>query len=177
MVTGFAVSGALLAAALVAWWLLARARRQAKAELTAQEARLRGEFERAAGERERAAELELERRRTDLECEFDRRRAELRAKEDEAVNALLSVEKERDLIEKRREALELQIQEAESREDLARKRLMDGQYDQCDLTFRELGLIEESTIKSLCAIYHGRISYPSTVRTTGEREVAKQATA
>ncbi|MHC4428013.1 MAG: HD family phosphohydrolase [Planctomycetota bacterium] len=60
---------------------------------------------------------------------------------------------------------------------LSRKRLMDGQYDQCDLTFRELGLIEESTIKSLCAIYHGRISYPSTSQTTGEREVPKQATA
>ena len=54
---------------------------------------------------------------------------------------------------------------------------MDGQYDQCDLTFRELGLIEESTIKSLCAIYHGRISYPSTVQTTGERAVVKPVSA
>jgi putative nucleotidyltransferase with HDIG domain len=44
---------------------------------------------------------------------------------------------------------------------LSLKRLVDGQYDQCDLTFRELGLIEISMIKSLCAIYHGRISYPS----------------
>jgi hypothetical protein len=44
---------------------------------------------------------------------------------------------------------------------LSRKRLMDDQFDQCDLTFRELGLIEISMIKSLCAIYHGRISYPS----------------
>ena len=44
---------------------------------------------------------------------------------------------------------------------LSRKRLMDYQFDQCDLTFRELGLIEISMIKSLCAIYHGRISYPS----------------
>ena len=43
---------------------------------------------------------------------------------------------------------------------LSRKRLTDGQFDQCDLTFRELGLIEESAIKSVCAIYHGRISYP-----------------
>ncbi|MCZ6734730.1 MAG: HDIG domain-containing protein [Planctomycetota bacterium] len=45
---------------------------------------------------------------------------------------------------------------------LSRKRLADGQYDHCDLTFRELGLIEESVVKSVCAIYHGRISYPST---------------
>ena len=44
---------------------------------------------------------------------------------------------------------------------LSRKRLMDDQFDRCDLTFRELGLIEISMIKSLCAIYHGRISYPS----------------
>ena len=61
---------------------------------------------------------------------------------------------------------------------LSRKRLMDGQYDQSDLTFRELGLIEESTIKSLCAIYHGRISYPSTRETTGpEREFPKPVSA
>lgn len=43
----------------------------------------------------------------------------------------------------------------------ARDRLTDGQFDQCDLTFRELNQIEDSIIKSLCAIYHGRISYPS----------------
>ncbi len=44
---------------------------------------------------------------------------------------------------------------------LSRKRLTDGQYDECDLTFRELEQIEDATIKSLCAIYHSRISYPS----------------
>ena len=44
---------------------------------------------------------------------------------------------------------------------LSRKRLTDGQYDQCDLTFRELTMVEESMVKSLCAIYHGRIMYPS----------------
>ncbi len=43
---------------------------------------------------------------------------------------------------------------------LSRKRLVDGQYDQCDMTFKELGLIEESMIKSMNAIYHGRIKYP-----------------
>lgn len=45
--------------------------------------------------------------------------------------------------------------------ELSRKRLEDGQFDHCDLTFRELGAIEESIIKSLLAIYHSRISYPS----------------
>jgi hypothetical protein len=37
---------------------------------------------------------------------------------------------------------------------------MDGQFDACDLTFRELEIIERSLIKSLCAIYHSRIAYP-----------------
>lgn len=46
--------------------------------------------------------------------------------------------------------------------DMARKRLMDGQFNQCDLTFKELGLIEDAIISRLCAVHHGRISYPST---------------
>ena len=45
--------------------------------------------------------------------------------------------------------------------ELSRKRLIDGQFDQCDLTFRELGLIEEAVINRVCAIHHARISYPS----------------
>ncbi|MCH8804624.1 MAG: HDIG domain-containing protein [Planctomycetes bacterium] len=44
---------------------------------------------------------------------------------------------------------------------IVRKRLMDGQFDECDLTFRELETIEKSLIKSLCGIYHARIVYPS----------------
>ncbi len=54
---------------------------------------------------------------------------------------------------------------------LSRKRLMDGQYDHCDLTFRELETIEESMIKSLCAIYHGRITYPSQREEEDQRSV------
>ena len=46
--------------------------------------------------------------------------------------------------------------------ELSRKRLLDGQFNDCDLTFRQLGLIEEAVIARLCAIHHGRISYPST---------------
>ena len=41
------------------------------------------------------------------------------------------------------------------------KRLMDGQLDECDLTFRELATIRQSLVKSLCSIYHARITYPS----------------
>lgn len=43
---------------------------------------------------------------------------------------------------------------------LATKRLLDGQFDECAITLRELGLISDSLIKSLNAIYHGRIAYP-----------------
>ncbi|MFO0873932.1 MAG: HDIG domain-containing protein [Phycisphaerales bacterium] len=43
---------------------------------------------------------------------------------------------------------------------LSRKRLDDGQFDECDLTLRELTKIEDSITKSVCAIYHGRIAYP-----------------
>ena len=43
---------------------------------------------------------------------------------------------------------------------LASKRLADGQFDECDLTFRELALIQDAMISRLQAIYHSRISYP-----------------
>jgi putative nucleotidyltransferase with HDIG domain len=44
--------------------------------------------------------------------------------------------------------------------DIVQKRLTDGQFDDCDLTFRELAEIEKSVVKSLCGIYHARIAYP-----------------
>src|SRR5688500_14749561 len=50
--------------------------------------------------------------------------------------------------------------------ELAMKRLLDGQFDESDLTMRELELVERSLVKSLNAIYHGRIAYPSTIATT-----------
>lgn len=45
--------------------------------------------------------------------------------------------------------------------DLSMKRLLDGQFDECDLTMRELELIERSLVKSLLGLYHGRIAYPT----------------
>jgi putative nucleotidyltransferase with HDIG domain len=44
---------------------------------------------------------------------------------------------------------------------IVQKRMMDGQLDDCDLTFRELEIIRNSLVKSLSAIYHGRIAYPA----------------
>jgi putative nucleotidyltransferase with HDIG domain len=44
--------------------------------------------------------------------------------------------------------------------DIVDKRLRDGQFDECDLTLREIATIRESLVKSLIGIYHGRIKYP-----------------
>lgn len=44
--------------------------------------------------------------------------------------------------------------------NMAMKRLQDGQFDECDLTLKEINQIEVSISKSLAAHYHGRIAYP-----------------
>ena len=44
--------------------------------------------------------------------------------------------------------------------DLAMKRLLDGQFDECGLTLEELDIVEQSLVKSLTAVYHGRVKYP-----------------
>lgn len=44
--------------------------------------------------------------------------------------------------------------------DVLMARLMDGQFDDCDITLRDLALVERSMVKSLRAIHHGRIAYP-----------------
>lgn len=48
---------------------------------------------------------------------------------------------------------------------IANKRLMDGQFDDCELTLKELHIIVESISRTLTSMYHGRIAYP-----TGEIE-------
>src|SRR5581483_4625602 len=45
--------------------------------------------------------------------------------------------------------------------DLIMRRLLDGQFDECDLTMRDLEQIERSVVRSLLGIYHGRIAYPT----------------
>lgn len=49
------------------------------------------------------------------------------------------------------------------------ERLNDGQFDNCDITLRELNLVERSLVKSLCAIHHGRIKYPTSKPAQPER--------
>jgi putative nucleotidyltransferase with HDIG domain len=41
------------------------------------------------------------------------------------------------------------------------RRLSDGQLDDCELTLREVGRIEESFVMSLTAMYHSRMPYPT----------------
>ena len=45
--------------------------------------------------------------------------------------------------------------------NMAMKRLQDGQFDECDITLRELSRVEAGISKALAAHYHGRIAYPS----------------
>ena len=44
--------------------------------------------------------------------------------------------------------------------DIAKKRLDDGQFDECDLSLRQLHTIQQNLIKSLNAMYHARVKYP-----------------
>src|SRR6185295_13809315 len=50
-------------------------------------------------------------------------------------------------------------------QDIAMKRLLDGQFDECGLTLQEVATIRESLVKSLTAVYHGRVKYPDQQRT------------
>ncbi len=43
---------------------------------------------------------------------------------------------------------------------IVEQRLEDGQFDDSGMNFRELRTVEKSLIKSLTAIYHGRVKYP-----------------
>ncbi len=43
---------------------------------------------------------------------------------------------------------------------IIRERLEDGQFDECDLTLRDLDLIREAFVAQLLGMYHRRIEYP-----------------
>lgn len=51
--------------------------------------------------------------------------------------------------------------------DLTLKRLLDGQFDECDITMKDLDRIKRSLVKTLAGIYHGRIPYPPSAVTPG----------
>ena len=59
--------------------------------------------------------------------------------------------------------------------DILKKKLDDGQFDECPITMQELNLVQESLVKSLNAIYHARIQYEEADREQqppGENESA-----
>ena len=43
---------------------------------------------------------------------------------------------------------------------VAKKKMDDGQFDECQITIEQLNSIAESLIKSLNAMYHARVKYP-----------------
>ena len=45
--------------------------------------------------------------------------------------------------------------------NIVMKRLQDGQFDECDITLRELSLVQTAMGKTIAAHYHGRIAYPT----------------
>ncbi len=45
-------------------------------------------------------------------------------------------------------------------ENIAMKRLLDGQFDESSLTLQELRNVQNSLTKTLIAVYHGRVKYP-----------------
>lgn len=51
---------------------------------------------------------------------------------------------------------------------IANRRLQDGQFDDCEITLKELNAIVESVVRTLVSMYHGRIAYPgASTRTAG----------
>lgn len=49
------------------------------------------------------------------------------------------------------------------------RRLLDDQFSECDMTLRELQLIEESIVRTLVSLYHHRIEYPGNPTKTEAR--------
>lgn len=45
-------------------------------------------------------------------------------------------------------------------DSIANKKMSDGQFDECGMTFRQLDRVRTSLVKSLTAIYHARVKYP-----------------
>ena len=53
------------------------------------------------------------------------------------------------------------------------ERVTDGQFDECDLTLRDLELIREAFVGQLLGMYHTRVAYPqSTVVELESRRAA-----
>ena len=53
---------------------------------------------------------------------------------------------------------------------ILRDKLLDGQLDQCDLTFRDLEQIAEAFLKVLSGIFHSRVEYPDLTKEMERRK-------
>jgi putative nucleotidyltransferase with HDIG domain len=49
-------------------------------------------------------------------------------------------------------------------DQIVKEKMEDGQFDECLLTFEELGRVKKALVKSLLAIGHFRVKYPSRIR-------------
>ncbi len=58
--------------------------------------------------------------------------------------------------------------------EIVMARLMDGQFDDCDITLQDLFKVEQSLVRSLCAFHHGRIAYPKSMDKSSEATPAPQ---
>jgi hypothetical protein len=54
--------------------------------------------------------------------------------------------------------------------------IRDGQLDECDLSFRDLHLVEEAMSNMVVSIYHARIEYPAAVQETAKTGEAVDTT-
>ena len=43
---------------------------------------------------------------------------------------------------------------------VVRERVEEGQFDECDISLRDLRIVTESFVSTLSAIYHPRVEYP-----------------
>lgn len=58
---------------------------------------------------------------------------------------------------------------------IANRRLQDGQFDDCEITLKEINAIVESVSRTLTSMYHGRIAYPGeTERKTVDRAIERK---
>lgn len=50
------------------------------------------------------------------------------------------------------------------------RKMMDGQLDECELTLAEVHKVEQSLVRSLTSVFHGRIKYPQPEGREGDEE-------
>jgi hypothetical protein len=53
-------------------------------------------------------------------------------------------------------------------------RLNDGQFDDCDITLKEIRMVEDSLVKTVCSIYHSRMVYPKSRKERQEQPPQRQ---